>query len=344
MITEQSAAVIDVGRLLVSPATNVHEYLKQYAAKAEAGRYSWTPNTELENGLLQRNDRLIDLGLAQYCGEKDVWLHLYQKAYNAPKNEQEKRYQLALRVACFANENLGGFLSRFPASNLEEAQVKALVTDGSEDELHALLANPTVEAKLIVQVYEKEGVFAGIDDRKHQKLVWMTSHNPRLVTDTSDEHGPDMEFHDLQRAFVDLMRRVPVHIGWLHIIRAILDRVIRGDSYQPAKSIEDVIDRWSKLPIKEEKEDDDYRYSDQKFKEETLYMMAALYGWYFESNDGKYERRVIGDLNSPSVVLRCAAYGTFKMTPQQVQQAADRDGDAFLIAAMQNTDLFWDKN
>ena len=207
------------------------------------------------------------------------------------------------------------------------------------------VSNPAIPSKpkLLVELYQKEGVFAGIDDHKHMRLVHLSAQNPLLTTDTSDEHGPDMAFWDMQRAIVSLLRKAPVNIHWLLNLHWVLGHLMRGDTYPPDDSIEDVLERWSKLPVEKEKDDREYGYSDQESKDEALCMMAALYGHYHEKVSGTFEHRVLGELNSPTVAYRCAAYGSVKMTPQQVREAADRDGDLFVLAATRNTDLLWNR-
>src|SRR5262249_12968722 len=152
-----------------------------------SNRSLWTSNTELEQGLLLRDDPLINLGLAQYAGEKEVWRHLYKKAGQAPKDEQERRYQRSLRLACFTNELQGRFLSKLPGAHLDDAEVKALIaTEECEDELAVLLGNPTVDPRFVVELFKKKGVFEGMDDYKHLRLVHACAGNPLLATDTSD--------------------------------------------------------------------------------------------------------------------------------------------------------------
>lgn len=343
MTIDETEAVIDVGRLLVSPANAVYDYLKDYAERAKSLRFSWAPNEELEYGLLHRNDRLIDLGLAQYCGTREVWAQLYDRGRKAPQNEQERRYLLSLRVACLANEVQSRLLARFPSSNLDETQLKQAISEGTDEELAALLTNPRIESDLLVQLFERKGFFAGVDERQHMHFVIFASRNPRLVTDASDEHGPDMDFRDLQRAIVELLRGAPVTMPWLRALRSLLDRCIIGDSEQPGRSIVDVIERWSKLTVRASREDREHTYSDEYFRDESICMMAALYGTYYESVNGEFKQLVIGDLNSPGVALRCAAYATVKLTPDQMQAAIDRDGNLFLLAVLRNVDVLRDK-
>lgn len=344
MTAERAVAGIDVGRMLVTPATNVYDYLKTYAADGSESSL-WTPNNELELGLLQRNDPLINLGLAQYAGEREVWRHVYKKAYQAPKNEQDRRYQRALRMACFANELQGRFLSKLPGAHLDEGEIKALVaSDECEEELAVLLCNRTVDPKFVVAVLKKEGVFEGLEDYKHLRLVHACAQNPLLTTDTSDEHGPDMYFREVQRAVIHLLCKAPVNAHWLFNIHWLLGHLICGDSYTPEGSIEDALERWSKIALENPKvERDYYGYTDEDCRDEVLCMMAALYGHYYEKKSGKNDHIVVGDLNSPQLAYRCAAYASTKMSPQQVREAVTRDGSHAVLAIIRNDDLLWNK-
>lgn len=232
------------------------------------------PQHRTRAGTSRTSDPLINLGLAQFGGEKEIWRRLYDKAMQAPRNEQDARYLRSLRFACFANEAQGPLLSRLPGAQLNEAEILALIsTEDRERELAVLLSNPTVDPKFLVNLFKKEGEFETIEDYKHLRLVHACADNPLFTTDTSNEHGPDLYFWDLQRAVVELLRKAPVTQRWLFNLHYLLGRLMRGDSHTADDSIEDVLDRWSKQPI-ETKPGREYGYSIEDFRDMTLAMIA----------------------------------------------------------------------
>jgi hypothetical protein len=73
-------------------------------------------------------------------------------------------------------------------------------------------------------------------------------------------------------------------------------------------------------------------------------MLAAVYGWYSAKKpDNKMKIIYMGSADSPDLLLRCAYYSDDrKITTEQMQTAHDRDGDAFVLAALYNDTLYWD--
>jgi hypothetical protein len=337
MVSEATRASVNIGRLLVSPASEVYAELRAHDGRLESRRFH--SSKELEDSLLQRGDRLIDLGLAQFCGEKSVWQAVYAKARMVGTSEQESRYLHSLRVACLANENQGrSALSPFLDTVMSTDEVKRLVLHGTHEEMEALLSNPHVDEGLLVHLLKKESVFSQLEEKRHLLLVHLASENPRLVTDTSNEHGPDLHLWDLHRAIVHLMRSAPLSMDWLLAIRALLDAVLFGDAHRPDGPIDDIIERWSTLEV--DTKEREGRWSDISFRDESIVLMAALYGAYYDFS--VKETKVIGDFDSLSLALRCAYYGTETLTIEQMQRAADRDKSSFVLAALCNKYLYLD--
>ena len=80
------------------------------------------------------------------------------------------------------------------------------------------------------------------------------------------------------------------------------------------------------------------------FKEEFLVMLASVYGWYgTKTPDNKSKIIYMGSADDPDLLLRCAWYSKErKMTAEQMEAGQNRDGDAFVVAAMYNDAIFWD--
>ena len=68
-----SHALITKTRLLLSPPETVYQALREYGEHLNVGRNRiWEKDEALENALAQRDDRLINLGLAKYAGTADI--------------------------------------------------------------------------------------------------------------------------------------------------------------------------------------------------------------------------------------------------------------------------------
>ena len=68
---------VTIARLINSPAIAVYEELKSFAADADADMWR---DDKIEEALLQRNDPLVTLGLAQYGASDKVAAVLYKRA------------------------------------------------------------------------------------------------------------------------------------------------------------------------------------------------------------------------------------------------------------------------
>src|ERR1700677_4530634 len=106
-----------------------------------------------------------------------------------------------------------------------------------------------------------------------------------------------------------------------------------------------MFNRWQAIQLSDDfKKYQEGDASSLDLKEEFLCMLAAVYGWYSaKTPDNKMKTIYIGSADSPDLLLRCAYYSDDrKITTEQMQTAHDRDGDAFVLAALYNDTLYWD--
>jgi hypothetical protein len=106
-----------------------------------------------------------------------------------------------------------------------------------------------------------------------------------------------------------------------------------------------MFNRWQAIQLSDDfKKYQEGDASSLDLKEEFLCMLAAVYGCYSaKTPDNKMKTIYIGSADSPDLLLRCAYYSDErKLTPEQMQAGYDRDGDAFVVAALYNDTIFWD--
>jgi len=86
----------------------VYAELEAYGAALRKDRYVFGIRDEgLEESLAARDDRLISLGLAKNAGSYQVVAKLYRRAL---EGTGDAGYDIAVRVACLANEAAPGML------------------------------------------------------------------------------------------------------------------------------------------------------------------------------------------------------------------------------------------
>src|SRR5271168_3264840 len=92
-------------RLITAAPEFVFEQLKFYGENVG----KWHGKAELEKQLLTRDDKLINLALAQFATGKAIVVELYNRASSNHTNTDHESYNKGLRVACLSNRHLDYF-------------------------------------------------------------------------------------------------------------------------------------------------------------------------------------------------------------------------------------------
>src|SRR5262245_16429090 len=89
------------GRLYFARPEEVFAELKQLGTRKDI----WSDSTEtLETKLIERNDPLINIGLACYCTSQDVFTALYKHSKEPPHDNKDAVYKRNLRLGCLSNQ------------------------------------------------------------------------------------------------------------------------------------------------------------------------------------------------------------------------------------------------
>src|SRR6516225_2377946 len=85
-------------RLSVASPEEVVRELKRRAQKSRFAR-----DKAIEELLVERNDPLINLGLACYGTSQEVFTALYKHGLEEPIDTSDERYKRGLRIGCLSN-------------------------------------------------------------------------------------------------------------------------------------------------------------------------------------------------------------------------------------------------
>lgn len=323
---------VRMARLRVSAPEVVFENLKA-AAEAERSRLSTVLDEELEAALARRNEPLIDLGLARYATASKVVTPLLAAGLAKPSSEEDSIHRRGLRVSCYANRQLGSFLSEGLLSELASPQQAVrIVEKGDLSELAVLLRNPAVGDKTLADLFRGTGPFAGLPEDRWCKLVQLAADNPRIVAPGDEEHGPDWGFWEIHKGLFQLVRTAPATERWCFALHYMLAHA-RPPSVVIDEPIDATLKRWSHLEIKDRNgEPTEGFYSELPMSEEFLCLIASAYGTRFV--DSQYE--FAGTPRSPTVAERCAYYAGAKLTKKDAAAFLARDSAAFSLAFMFN--------
>ena len=115
-------------RLFLASPEFVFEELKKLGAKAEFGK-----NDRLETILIKRNHPLINLGLACYGANKDVFASLYKYSLAPAKDEKDAQYKEGLRIGCLSNSTLAAarVIWNFPQDIIGPQEVSRILSRGT---------------------------------------------------------------------------------------------------------------------------------------------------------------------------------------------------------------------
>jgi hypothetical protein len=332
---------ITIARLLALTPESVYRELHDYGesiSKHELGAHA---NEELEKALLGRADRLINLGLAQFGGSPSVVRLLYSQAKDGTGDPIQDR---AVRFAFLSNQVWPHRI--FGRDQvLDEAEIRRLASEGEGKEVWLLLRNPS-QRRLVDKLFNQEPPFNDLPNDRLRALVAYASGNPALSHDDSNRFGPDLEAWGIQKGVYKLLKTAPVEKEWANVLFWLLYNLDRERAPYPDSNPMIVLNRWRALPIEKTKDDDIYGFPKGHWThsletgQEFLCYMAAVFGAWSEPGVKPMKINYLGSFDDPDQLMRCAYYGHAKLTPKQMELAAQRDGDAFMLAALCNDRMY----
>lgn len=276
---------------------------------------------QLENSLLSRNEKLINLGLALYGEVPSVGYTLFKSG-----DPIIKRAALSGRSVgpVFLDESWVLNDDVIPALLEEERQNNQ--SESSDDgitPLNNLLNNKFLPSEILEAVYEKSGHFSDVDENLWISLVAMTARNERLSTpysstwmDGYDEYRYNAVFSSAWRLF----REFPVNKRAASVLSYLSDRLVPHSPHD--MNVLDVIDRW--------------RSSDEKDDEIYSYVRTALVKIIGNYSDEFKELK-----NHDDLAIRKGYYANLRWAePDEVSDGFDKDGKEFLDSAIYNDSFF----
>jgi hypothetical protein len=322
-------------RLSVASPEEVLRELKRIAQKPRIELFG--RDEAIEALLVERNEPLINLGLACYGTSKEVFTVLYKHGLEKPADATDERYKRGLRIGCLSNTSVPAAHSGvdFPRDLIGPEEIHRVLAAGEDAEAEALICNPSISDKLLEELYTRTGAFAALAEERWSKLVYLSRKNKRLVTKEDFVDMPDTGHYAIHRAIFQSLETAPVTKRWLQVLYALLNTLDFQQVAHPEK-IESVLARWAQL--------DDSGYKGEpmegyitllSLKDEFRCLVAALYGCTWSNN----KLTVQGSPSSADVAMRCAYYGNAELSARQMKAGYNRDGSEYVFAAMYNNNV-----
>jgi hypothetical protein len=193
-------------RLCASSPEAVFGELKRLGRRSKAELLTYR-DEKLEPVLLERNEPLINLGLACYCANREVFRALYKHNLSPPRDETDAHYKNGLRVGCLSNQVVtpAHLLADFPADLIGADETRRILAAGDDDEASALLRNSFLSEKLLEALYSRSG--RSPQSTKNGGAI--SSKNERLRTKIDYYDSPDMEHTQFTRLSSACRNRTP---------------------------------------------------------------------------------------------------------------------------------------
>ena len=335
--TEQDQ-FIKQARLYLAPPNTVYEELRRQAERTRTEWFAYD-DKKIEPLLVNRNEPLINLGLAAFGANQDVFSALYEHSHVPPENDADTAYKRGLRIGCLTNRILPKihFLMDFPAALVGAEEMRRLIAFGDDDEVTALVRNPSVADKFLESLYTRAGPFAEIDDERWAKFVILSSKNDRLRTNEDDDSGPDLGHYSIQKAIFRLLEIAPLDLFWVRVLWELLFNLNFRHVHRP-ESIDGVLNRWASMSDKtrDGKEVVEGYYTKLSLRDEFRCLIAALYGSGFKGG----KTVLHGSVKSSDVAVRCAFYAHAEITKKDMQSGYERDESAYLLGVLYNKRIY----
>src|SRR5262249_38804456 len=141
-------------RLSVASPEEVLRELKLIAQKPRFVRDEAT-----ETLLVERNEPLINLGLACYGTSKEVFTALYKHGLEKPADATDERYKRGLRIGCLSNQSVPAahLVFDFPRDLIGPEEIRRVLAAAEDAEAEALICNPSVSDRLLEELYTCTG-------------------------------------------------------------------------------------------------------------------------------------------------------------------------------------------
>lgn len=335
--TEQDQ-LIKRTRLYLAPPNVVYDELKQQGERTRAEWFGYD-DENIEPMLVDRNDPLINLGLAAFGANREVHSALYKHSHLPAESEPDAIYKRGLRIGCLTNRTIAKahFVMDFPAQLIGADEMTRLITSGDDDEIVALVRNSSVADRFLEALYMRSGPFAELDEKRWAKFVILSSKNDRLRTNEDDDSGPDMGHYSIHRAIFHLLQIAPLDFMWVRVLWNLLFNLNFRHVYHP-ESIDAVLSRWASMTDKarDGQEVVEGHFTNLSLRDEFRCLIGALYGSGFK--DGK--SILHGSVKSPDIALRCAFYANAEITKMDMEAGYERDKSAYLLAALHNERVY----
>lgn len=290
----------------------------------------------IEPLLIERGQPLINLGLACYCTDKSVFVALYNHGRGAPTDKADEIYRRGLLLGCLSNATIqkAHFIFDFPRELIGDDEFEHILRESDHGLAETLVRNPAVSDRLLEQLYKREGAFASVPDQHLATLVHSSRENERLNANHDDDYSPDLGHFRIHAAILQLVETAPVSPLWRTVLFDLLNN-LNPLHVARTERLQQVLQRWTSLDIRDRNSEERTGLfaENVSMTDEFRCVIASLYGTALKETEMRAASK------SNDVAMRAAYYGNSKLTVKEMRTSFERDGSAFVLAAIRNSSI-----
>ena len=308
--------------LLASDNAAAADYLIK-RGEAATGRF-WDPiSEETEAALFERNDRLVNLRLAEYC--------LYPATACALFHRDPSDWPL--RSLLLSNQKIAGGFESFPECLFgSDDGLRAYLAGITPDDVNVLFSNPTIDVSFLEDVLRLGDHWKAMPERARLVAISSLANNPKLhkPVNTAD-HTDGWDWYMAQKPFNaawHLLIALEVNAENARHLSRLYDRLA---PYCPKRDgIFDALPRW--VPQNDDERERERKDNESGWLSSYQSIRRAAAAMLLQGSELKQEYL----LNSEDSSVRCGAYLAGKFTSEEMKSAIESDGWLATVSLMQN--------
>jgi len=282
---------------------------------------------------IRRNDPLIDLAVAQHSPKPSHVRNCFMRTLGQAPNSLQRSYNVGLRLACLQNQRRSFGESGNPISYLGKGGATAFLKVATSDELFALFTNPAIDEELVEALYKWDKPFSDIAPARWSSMLIYCMDNPRLQKYRGTGEKGDIAHHRIHKAIWAFVERAPFNDIMAQIVLNTLMRLNPEQVYLP-DSVDVALERWGRHGLRKMSQQG-HSLTGLSRQEDLRCLMASVYGRKPGALPDAAE-------SSSDIARRCCYYASAPLTSRQIRAGYERDGAAFLLAAVSNVGILLD--
>jgi len=299
----------EIYRLDHSSPNEVFNWLRENKPKKNKSNFD-SDREELEKTLQDRNEPLINLGLALFGFESGTGISLFQKGDET------------IKEAVLSGTTI---ISGLGSSWVEDSGIlNDLLKTFNEELLVPFFSNENIKDGLLAAIYEKKEPFNKLDDESWYKVLWASTENPRIRTPYDKTWMDGFDEYLYGRVFTTawkLFEALPADKNSAALLAHLGEKLVPDRPHD--MDVMAAIKRW-----RVDKQDKHVDYF-----ELCRFSIARLVR--------EYEDSFKSFKDSDDIALRRSYYCRYTAhQPENVRELFEKDNDKFLDEALNNINFF----